>query len=390
MVSPIHASEREFVSNKLKPETIAAQAGGIVDEATGAIVPPIHVATTFIRDPDNQYRRGYTYGRPDTPTVRQAEAVLQALEGAEACLLFGSGMAAATAAFLALERPAHVVAPNVMYWALRKWFAEDAPSLGIEATFVDATSNEAIGAAIRKGATKMVWIETPANPLWGVSDIAALAAMAHDAGALLGVDSTVATPVLTRPLSLGADVVMHSATKYLNGHSDVLAGALAFARNDATFAGAARVRSSLGAVLGPFEASLLLRGMRTLHLRVRHESAAALTIARHFAQDPRIAEVLYPGLQSHPGHAVAAKQMQGGFGGMLSVRVKAAEAAAIRTAANVKVWKRATSLGGVESLLEHRASVEGPGTPCPPDLLRLSVGLEDIGDLIADLESALG
>jgi cystathionine gamma-synthase len=374
----------------MKPETIAAQAGGVIDEATGAIVPAIHTATTFVRDPDNQYRRGFSYGRPETPTVRQAEAVLQALEGAEACLMFGSGMAAATAAFLALERTAHIVAPLVMYWALKKWLAEDARSLGIEATFVDATSSEAIRAAIRPGKTRMVWIETPANPMWGVSDIAAVSAIAHDAGAVMGVDSTVATPVLTQPLALGADIVMHSATKYLNGHSDVLAGALCFARKDGVFERSARIRGNLGAVLAPFEASLLIRGMRTLHVRVRHESASALTLARHLVQDPRIVEVLYPGLQSHAGHEVAARQMHRGFGGMLSVRVRGGEGAAIRTAANVKIWKRATSLGGVESLLEHRASVEGPGTPCPPDLLRLSVGLEDPGDLLLDLEQALG
>lgn len=373
----------------MKPETIAAQAGGIVDETTGAIVPAIHTATTFIRDPDNAYRRGFSYGRPDTPTVRQAEAVLQALEGAQACLMFGSGMAAATTAFLALERPAHVVAPTAMYWGLKKWLAEDARELGIEATFVDAANSDAIRAAVRPGATRMVWIETPANPTWVLSDIAATSVIAHEAGALLGVDSTVATPVLTRPLALGADVIMHSATKYLNGHSDVLAGALAFARKDEVFEKAARIRSHLGAVLAPLEAALLIRGMRTLHLRVRHSSAVALTLARRLAQEPRIAEVLYPGLQSHAGHGVAARQMLGGFGGMLSVRVKGGEAAAVRTAANVKIWKRATSLGGVESLLEHRASVEGVGTPCPPDLLRLSVGLEDPGDLLLDLEQAL-
>jgi cystathionine gamma-synthase len=374
----------------MSPETIAAQAGGLVDETTGSIIPPIQTATTYIRDPDNQYRRGFTYGRPDTPNVRQAEGVLQELEGASACLMFGSGMAAATTAFLALERPAHVVAPDVMYWALKKWLGDDARTLGIDATFVDATSTEAIAAAIQPGRTRMVWIETPANPMWGVSDIAPIAALAHDAGAVLGVDSTVATPVLTQPLALGADIVMHSATKYLNGHSDVLAGALAFARKNAVFDRAARLRSNLGAVLAPFEAYLLLRGMRTLHVRVRHASASALTLARHFAQDSRVVEVLYPGLQSDRGHAVAARQMQGGFGGMLSVRVKAGEAAAVRTAANVKIWKRATSLGGVESLIEHRASVEGPGTACPPDLLRLSVGLESPADLITDLEQALG
>ena len=371
-----------------KPSTIAAQAGGSVDPVTGAIVPPIQMASTFERDPDNAYRRGYIYARPDNPNVRQAESVLQALEGAAACLLMGSGMAAATTAFLALERPAHVVAPEVMYWALKGRLANTAPTLGIEATFVDATSSDAIRAAIQPGKTRMVWIETPANPLWGISDIAAAAEAAHQAGALLGVDSTVATPVLSQPIALGADIVMHSATKYLNGHSDIIAGALCFAREDAMLDRAKSLRSGLGAVLSPFEASLLLRGMRTLHVRVAHQSAAAMTIARHFAGDRRIVEVLYPGLPG-PGHNVAAKQMQGGFGGMLSIRVGGGEAAAIAAAARVKLWKRATSLGGVESLVEHRASVEGAGTPCPPDLLRLSVGLEDPADLIADLDQAL-
>jgi cystathionine gamma-synthase len=373
----------------LAPETVAAQAGGAHDEATGATVPPLHMATTFIRDPDNRYSRGYSYGRPDNATVRQVEAVLTELEGGAAGLAMASGMSAATAAFLALERPAHVVAPEVMYWGLRNWLIEDAPSLGLEASFVDAGSPAAIRDGLRPGRTKLVWIETPANPLWTVTDIAEAAAIAHEAGALLGVDSTVGTPVLTRPLALGADVVMHSGTKYLNGHSDVVAGALLFARRDAYCERASRIRTMLGAILGPFEAALLLRGMRTLHVRVRHQSASAMAIARHFAGHPKIEAVLYPGLESHPGHAAAARQMQGGFGGMLSVRIRGGEAAAIAAAASVKIWKRATSLGGVESLLEHRASVEGAGSPCPPDLLRLSVGLESVEDLIGDLEQAL-
>jgi len=373
----------------LAPETIVAQAGGAIDAATGAIIPPIHLATTYERDPDNAYSKGYAYSRPDNPLTRQIESVLAQLEGGAGALVLGSGMSAATCAFLALDRPAHVVAPDVMYWGLKKWLAEDAPSLGIRTTFVDATSVEAIARAIEPGATRMIWIETPANPMWGVTDIRAVADLAHAAGARLAVDSTVATPVLTRPIALGADIVMHSATKYLNGHSDVLAGALVFARADAYADRAARNRGMLGTVIGPMEASLLLRGMRTLHLRVRHQSASAMEIARHFAGHPRIEAVLYPGLVGDPGHAVATRQMTGGFSGMLSVRVKGGEAAAIRTAANVKIWKRATSLGGVESLVEHRASVEGPGTPCPPDLLRLSVGLEAPADLIADLEQAL-
>jgi cystathionine gamma-synthase len=373
----------------LAPETVAAQAGGAIDEATGAIVPPLHMATTFIRDPDNQYRKGFSYGRPDNATVRQVEAVLTRLEGGAAGLVMASGMAAATATFLALERPAHVVAPIVMYWGLSKWLKEDAPSLGIEATFVDGGDSAAIQGAVRQGQTKLVWIETPANPLWTITDIAEAARIAHRAGALLAVDSTAQTPVLTQPIALGADIVMHSGTKYLNGHSDVMAGALVFARQDAHCERATRVRGMLGGILGPFEAALLLRGMRTLHVRVRHQCASAMAIAQHFLRHPRIEAVLYPGLATHAGHATAARQMRGGFGGMLSVRVKGGEAAAIATAANVRIWKRATSLGGVESLLEHRASVEGPGTPCPPDLIRLSVGLESVDDLIGDLEQAL-
>ncbi|HEY0440327.1 MAG TPA: PLP-dependent aspartate aminotransferase family protein [Xanthobacteraceae bacterium] len=374
----------------LRPRTLAAQALGHIDAETKGIVPPLHVATTFERDPDNQYRSGFSYGRPDNATARQAEALLAALEGAEQAMLFGSGMAAATTLVLALDPPAHIVAPQVMYWALRSWMANDAARYGYRFDFVDTSDAEAVRRAIKPGETKLVWLETPANPLWSVSDIAAVAEVAHAAGALVAVDSTVATPILSRPLSLGADVVMHSATKYLNGHSDVIAGALAVGSRELPLwqrAGALRARH--GAILGPFEAWLLLRGMRTLDVRVRTASASAMTLAERFARHPLVGGVLYPGLPQHPGHAVAARQMAGGFGGMLSVRVAAGERAAIATAARVEVWKRATSLGGVESLIEHRASVEGPDTPCPPDLLRLSVGLEDPEDLYADLHRAL-
>jgi cystathionine gamma-synthase len=360
-----------------------------VDAETGAIVPPVHITTTYLRDPDNQYRRGYSYGRPDNPTVRQAEAVLTALEGAASSLLFSSGMAAATSLFLALPRPAHVIAPRVMYWGLRKWLIEDAPNYGLSVSVVDSSDLDAIAAAVRPGETRLVWIETPANPLWTITDIRGAAEIAHRAGAWVAVDSTVATPILTRPLAEGADVVMHSATKYLNGHSDTIAGVLSFAASETLFERSVAVRSRHGAILGPMEAALLLRGLRTLHLRVNAQCAAAMTIAQHFARHPQIADVLYPGLETHPGHAIAARQMRGGFGGMLSVRVKGGEQAAIAAAARVTVWKRATSLGGVESLIEHRASVEGEGSPCPPDLLRLSVGIEAVEDLISDLEQAL-
>ncbi|HEU4380519.1 MAG TPA: PLP-dependent aspartate aminotransferase family protein [Hyphomicrobiaceae bacterium] len=372
-----------------RPETIAAQAGGVVDAATGAVVPPIHVATTFVRDADNQYRRGYCYGRSDNATVRQVEDVLTELELGKATLMFASGMAAAAAVFLALQRPAHIVAPTAMYWGLRQWLTQDAAGHGIEATFVDAGDPLALRGAIRPGRTRLVWIETPSNPLWTITDIAEAARIAHAAGALLAVDSTVPTPVLSRPIALGADLVLHSATKYLNGHSDVVAGAIVFAGTGAIFEQAARLRTMLGSILGSFEAALLLRGMRTLHVRVRHQSASAMTIARHFRDHPAIARVLYPGLATHPGHAIASRQMHGVFGGMLSMRFKGGQAAAVATAAAMQVWKRATSLGGVESLVEHRSSIEGAGSPCPSDLLRFSVGLEDVGDLIADIERSL-
>jgi cystathionine gamma-synthase len=376
-------------SRNLEPETIAAQAGGEVDGATGAIVPPIHMATTYVRDADNQYRRGFCYGRSDNATVRQVENVLTTLEKGGASLLFASGMAAATTTFLALERPAHVVAQGAMYWGLRHWLTEDAPSHGLDVTFFDANAPGALGRAIRPGRTKLVWIETPSNPTWSITDIAQTAACAHAAGALLAVDSTVPTPVLTRPLTLGADVVLHSATKYLNGHSDVVAGAMVFGSTDAAYERAERMRTVLGGILGAFEAALLLRGMRTLHVRVRHQSASALAIAQHFQNHPAVAQVLYPGLRSHPGHAVARRQMQGGFGGMLSMRIRGGQAAAISAAGRMRVWKRATSLGGVESLVEHRSSIEGPNSRCPSDLLRFSVGLENVEDLVGDIESAL-
>ncbi|MDE2159623.1 MAG: PLP-dependent transferase, partial [Burkholderiales bacterium] len=257
----------------------------------------------------------------------------------------------------------------------------------------EMTSPAAVAAAVRPGRTKLVWVETPANPLWTVTDIAATARIAHAAGARLAVDSTVATPVLTRPLALGADLVMHSATKYLNGHSDLTAGSLTVAADSAYWQRVRGVRAQIGGTLGSFESWLLLRGLRTLHLRVRAACASAQRIAEHFAHHPRIAQVLYPGLPGSAGHAVAAAQMQGGYGGMLSLRVGGAgldgEKAAIAVAATTRLWKRATSLGGTESLLEHRASVEGAGSPVPPDLLRLSVGIEHVDDLIEDLEQAL-
>ncbi|MDI1250417.1 MAG: aminotransferase class V-fold PLP-dependent enzyme [Lacunisphaera sp.] len=373
----------------VKPASAAAQALGWVDEKTRAIAPVIHTATTYLRDEDNQYRSGRIYARADNPAFDQAEALLAHLELGAQAALFSSGMAAATAVFQALAPGDHVVAPKVMYWALRNWLLGFASQWGLKVELVDMADLAAIRHAMQPGRTKLVWIETPANPTWVITDIAAAAEIAHQAGARLAVDSTTASPVLTQPLALGADLVMHSATKYLNGHSDVVAGALVTARDDEVWQRIKKVRAQLGGVPGSLDAWLLLRGMRTLFVRVPAACRGAQRIAEHFTGHPRIEAVLYPGLPTAAGHAVAARQMRGGFGGMLSLRIKGGETAAIATAARVQLWQRATSLGSVESLIEHRASIEGTGSPAPADMLRLSTGIEDAGDLIADLEQAL-
>lgn len=371
-------------------QSLTAQALGKTDPITRAIVPPIHIATTYLRDEDNGYSSGFVYGRPDNATVQEAEAVIAMLEEAPAgAMLFSSGMAAATAVFQALDPGDHIIAPRVMYWALRHWLGTEATRWGLKVDFVDIEDQAALQAAIRPGETKLVWAETPSNPLWTITDIAAIAEIAHRAGARLAVDSTTASPFHTRPLTLGADIVMHAATKVLNGHSDVIAGAIAGRVKDEFFQRIATIRKGQGAILGPFEAYLLMRGMRTLHLRQATQAANAQALAERLSGNPHVTNVLYPGLHSHPGHAIAARQMENGFGYMLSIRVAGGEPAAIATAARIGLWKRATSLGGVESLIEHRASVEGKGSPCPSDLLRLSVGIESVDDLYDDLASAL-
>jgi len=374
---------------KRHPETLAATALGHYDAATGAIIPPLHPSTTYLRDDDNRYSRGRMYARADNPTFDAAADTLTALEEGAATLLFSSGMAAANAVFLALDPGDHVIVPSVLYWALRAWLHGFATRWGLVVEAVDTSDVDAVRAAIKPGSTKLVWLETPANPLWTISDIAAAAEAAHAAGARLAVDSTVATPVLTRPLSLGADIVMHSASKYLNGHSDAVIGAVTTAKMDEFWARIKTAQVQNGAIPGTFEAWLLQRGMRTLFPRVRWQSASALALAERLSEHPAVIEVLYPGLPCFAGHDLARRQMQGGFGGMLSIRVAGGEAAAIAVAAHVAIWKRATSLGSVESLIEHRASIEGEGTPVPKDLLRLSVGLEATDDLYQDLADAL-
>ena len=370
----------------MRPETVAAQAQGAAEDAARGTVPAIYPATSYLRDADLGYPSGRSYSRDDNPTFEAAEAVLNALEGGEGCRLFASGHAAAAAVMRTLGPDDHAIAPDVMYWGLKRWMARPG---GPSVEFLPVLDAETVGGAMRPGRTKLVWVETPANPTWQVTDIAAVAARAHAGGARVVVDSTVATPVLTRPIAHGADLVLHSASKYLNGHGDVIAGALVTAREDPTWREIREIRRGDGAVLGPFEAWLLLRGMRTLYLRVAASCRGAQAIAGHFEAHPRIVEVLYPGLATHPGHEIAARQMAGGFGGMLSLRIAGGEAAAVAVAAGVRLFKRATSLGGVESLIEHRASIEGAGSVAPPDMLRLSIGIESADDLIADLEEAL-
>ncbi|WP_428663628.1 trans-sulfuration enzyme family protein [Reyranella sp.] len=373
-----------------KMRTLVAQGPGAAEPVTKALSSPIHMSTTYLRDADNGYSGGRIYGGTDNPSVQQAEALVATLEGAEDALMFGSGMAAASAVFQALEKPTHILASRAMYYGLQSWLAELGPRSGHSVSFVDTSDLDAVRTALRTGKTGLVWIETPSNPMWTLTDIAGVAEIAHAAGALLCVDSTVSTPIFTRPLELGADIVVHSATKYLNGHSDVVAGALATAGRTAIWESIRRVRARIGASLGPFDAWLLMRGMRTLHVRVAAQARTAAILADRLIGHPALSGVLYPGLRSHPGHDVARRQMIGGFGGMLSICVKGGEPAAVAVAAQVQLWKRATSLGGIESLIEHRASIEGAGTPCPPNLLRLSVGLEDIDDLFLDLIQALG
>lgn len=375
--------------NKWRPATRVAH-GGHDPNPFGDVAPPLRPSTNFARDADYQLiAPGRSYSRAKSPAYAEPEALLAELEGGAEAMVFASGMAAATAVIMALQPGDRLAAPKVMYWGLRDWMSDFCGQWGIGLDLYDTADPAALGRVLQPGKTKILWIETPANPTWEIMDIAASAAAAKAAGARLVVDSTVPTPVLTRPIEHGADIVFHSASKYLNGHGDVVAGVLVAARADEFWAKIGGIRTHGGAVLGPFEAWLLQRGMRTLFIRVTRASANALAIARHFEGHPKLKSVLYAGLESHPGHAVARRQMDGGFGGMLSLRMAGGAPEALALVANLRLFVRATSLGGVESLVEHRASTEGPNSPVPPDLLRLSVGIEEPEDLIADLEQAL-
>ena len=374
----------------LSPETISAQALRQIDEMTGGISPAIHPSSTYLRDENYQLINAqHSYGRDENPGFAVAENVLAELEGAPAALLFSSGMAAAMAVVQSLKPGDHIVAPKVMYWGLRNWLVKFCDNWGLGLDLFDSTDPDALANTVSKGETKLVWIETPCNPTWNVIDIVAASEVAHEAGAWLVVDSTVPTPVLTRPIEHGADIVVHSATKYLNGHCDVVAGAVVTAKEDELWERICEVRTEAGAILGSFEAWLLQRGMRTLFLRVRKASESALAIAQHFEGHDNVEAVIYPGLPGHPGHEIAKQQMDGGFGGMMSLHVKGGAEGALNVVKRCKVFTRATSLGGVESLIEHRYTIEGESSPIPKDWLRLSIGIESVDDLIADLEQAL-
>jgi cystathionine gamma-synthase len=368
-------------------ETIAVHAGHQPDPATGAVTPPIHLSTTFERAPDGSFPKGFVYGRDANPSRRSLEQSLAALEGGAGAAAFASGMAATSAVFQALAPGDHVLVPDDSYYITRKLLQEVFARWGLEHTAVDMTDLPTVERSLRPS-TRLIWIETPSNPLIRVSDIAGIAALARRAGARLACDNTWATPMLTRPLELGADLVMHSTTKYLGGHSDVLSGALIARADDELFQRIRGIQIAGGAIASPFDCWMLLRGIRSLPYRMRAHCEHAAAVAQFLASHRAVAKVHYPGLPSHPGHAVAARQMSD-FGGMLSFEVHGARAEALRVAARLELVTRATSLGGPETLIEHRASVEGSHTRAPESLLRMSVGLEHPDDVIADLAQAL-
>lgn len=378
-----------MTKNDLSPATWAAQAAHFIDEATGAVVPPVAPATTFARDGSYELSGGYIYGRDRSPNDAHVEAVIARLEGGADARLFASGMAAFVTLFETVGQGQHIIAPDVMYYAGQDWLRRLAEKRGIGLTLYRIDDPAAIRRALRPGRTAVVWVETPVNPTWQVTDIAASASAAHEAGAILAVDSTAATPVTTRPIEFGADIVFHSATKYLNGHADVTAGILVTREQNGRWREICDVRTLMGATPGPFEAWLLLRGMRTLFVRFERASENALRFARALEGHPRVEAVLYPGLASHPAHAIAAKQMVAGFGGMLSILVRGGADEAKSVVRALRVFVPATSLGGVESLVEHRATVESATSSVAPNLLRLSIGIESVDDLVADMRRAL-
>jgi cystathionine gamma-synthase len=372
----------------MKIETLCVHAGHAPDLVSGAVTPPLHLSTTFERDADGEFRRGYIYARSGNPTRVMLERVLASIEDGAAALAFASGQAATNAVFQALRPGDHVIAPIFAYYGTPKLLREVYEPWGLQATFVDMGDQKAVRDAVRPN-TRLIWIESPSNPLLTLTDIAAVVEIARAAGVRVAVDNTWATPLGQRPLALGADIVMHATTKYLGGHSDVQGGALVVRTQDDFFARLSLLQKEGGGIAAPFDAWLVARGIRTLPWRMRAHTANATAVAAFLASHPGVEVVHYPGLPSHPQHDIARRQMHL-FGGMASVQVVGGRTEALAFAARTKVFTRATSLGGVESLIEHRASIEGPTTRAPENLLRLSIGLEHPDDLIEDLRQALG
>jgi cystathionine gamma-synthase len=371
----------------MKFETLAVHVGREVDPATGAVTPPIHLSTTFVREADGSYPRGYIYSRTSNPNRDGLETCLAVLEGGTVAAAFSSGSAATMGVFQSLQPGDHVILPTDVYHGTARLLRDAFAPWGLDTTFVDMTDPAQVSQAVRT-TTKLIWVETPSNPLLKITDVSAISEIAHDAGALCACDNTWATPVLQRPFELGADLVLHATTKYLCGHSDVLGGAVIAKDETAFFQRIRRIQTSGGAVPSPFDCWLVLRGISTLPYRMRAHSETALTVAAFLSLHPNVEVVHYPGLTGHPGYEVAVRQMTLP-GGMLSFQVKGGREKAFDVAARVKLFTRATSLGGAESLIEHRASIEGPETRTPQNLLRLSIGLEHADDLVGDLAQAL-
>lgn len=372
---------------KLRFETLSVHSGPGPDPATGAVVPPLHLATTYVRDEAGNPSAGFSYVRESNPTQVALEQALAPLEGGEGALVFASGMAAGVALLQALPAGSRVVMASDAYYGYPATAKEFLPRWGIEAVMIDATDANAVREALNVPTT-LLHLETPSNPLMRVTDLRAILAVARDAGVTTLVDNTFATPALQRPLDLGADVVLHSTTKYFGGHSDVQGGALIFRQRGPLLDAVAHVRHLLGPVAAPFNSWLVLRGIRTLACRMAAQCATALTVAREIERHPSVERVHYPGLESDPGHMIARGQMSA-FGAMLSLRIRGGREAALRAVSRCRLLVRATSLGGVETLIEHRATSEGPKSPTPQDLVRLSIGLEHADDILADLRQAL-
>jgi cystathionine gamma-synthase len=375
------------MKREMKLETLAIHAGADIDAATGAVTPPIHLSTTFEREPDGSYPHGHVYTRTSNPNREALERLLAALDGGEAAAAFASGSAASAAVFRTLLPGDHLIVPDDMYHGIRKMLHATFIPWGLEVSFVDLADLEALRAAVRRN-TRLVWVETPSNPLLKLTDIEAVAAIAHEAGALVACDNTWTPPGVQPAFEHGADLIMHATTKYLAGHSDVLGGAVIARSNDGVFEKIRAIQTMEGAVPSPFDCWLTLRGIKTLPYRMRGHADNAGRVAAFLQEHPKVEAVHYPGLERHQGHEIAKKQMRS-FGGMLSFQVEGGAEDAMRVVARVQLFTRATSLGGVESLIEHRASIEGPDSRTPQNLLRVSVGLEHPDDLIADLSEAL-